>query len=149
MSLTLKEQITEAMKNAMRAKEKQRLGAIRLILSEIKRIEVDERIELDDSRVLAIMDKMVKQRNDSIKQFTDAQRLDLVDQEEVEIALIREFLPAALTEAEVSDMVSQAIADSGAQSMQDMGKVMGLLKPQIQGRADAGMVSKLVKSQLA
>jgi len=148
MSDTLKVQITEAMKDAMRAKEKERLGAIRLIQAEIKRIEVDERIDLDDARVLAILDKMVKQRRDSIKQYEDAGRQELADKEQAEIEVIQTFLPAPLSEEELSAMVDEAIAESGAESMRDMGKVMGLLKPRIQGRADAGAVSGLVKAKL-
>ncbi len=148
MSDTLKAQITEAMKDAMRAKEKERLGAIRLIQAEIKRIEVDERIEVDDARVLAILDKMVKQRRDSITQFQDAGRQDLADKEQAEIDVIQAFLPEALSESELSAMIAAAIQESGAESMRDMGKVMGLLKPQIQGRADVGAVSGMVKSKL-
>lgn len=149
MSNSLKAQITEAMKDAMRAKEKERLGAIRLILAEIKRIEVDERIEVDDARVLAILDKMVKQRRDSIKQYQDANRPELADKEQAEIDVIQAFLPEALSEQELSAMIDAAIAESGAESMRDMGKVMGVLKPQIQGRADVGAVSGLVKAKLA
>lgn len=149
MSDSLKAQITEAMKDAMRAKEKERLGAIRLIQAEIKRIEVDERIEVDDARVLAILDKMVKQRRDSIKQYQDANRPELADKEQAEIDVIQAFLPEALSEQELSAMIDAAIAESGAESMRDMGKVMGVLKPQIQGRADVGAVSGLVKAKLA
>lgn len=148
MSDTLKAQITEAMKDAMRAKEKERLGAIRLILAELKRIEVDERIEVDDARVLAILDKMVKQRRDSISQYVDAGRQELADKEQAEIDVIQAFLPEALGEAELTTMIDAAIQESGAESMRDMGKVMGLLKPQIQGRADVGAVSGIVKSKL-
>ncbi|MDP1521011.1 GatB/YqeY domain-containing protein [Porticoccus litoralis] len=148
MSDTLKAQITEAMKDAMRAKEKERLGAIRLILAELKRIEVDERIEVDDARVLAILDKMVKQRRDSISQYVDAGRQELADKEQAEIDVIQAFLPEALGEAELTTMIDAAIQESGAESMRDMGKVMGLLKPQIQGRADVGAVSGMVKSKL-
>lgn len=148
MSDTLKAQITEAMKDAMRAKEKERLGAIRLILAELKRIEVDERIEVDDARVLAILDKMVKQRRDSISQYVDAERQELADKEQAEIDVIQAFLPEALGEAELTTMIDAAIQESGAESMRDMGKVMGLLKPQIQGRADVGAVSGMVKSKL-
>lgn len=148
MSDTLKAQITEAMKDAMRAKEKERLGAIRLILAELKRIEVDERIEVDDARVLAILDKMVKQRRDSISQYVHAGRQELADKEQAEIDVIQAFLPEALGEAELTTMIDAAIQESGAESMRDMGKVMGLLKPQIQGRADVGAVSGMVKSKL-
>lgn len=146
--MTLKQQLTDAMKDAMRAKEKERLGAIRLIQAEIKRIEVDERCDVDDERVLVILDKMVKQRRDSIKQFEDASRQELADKEQAEIDVIQEFLPAALTEEEINSLITQAITQTGAESMRDMGKVMGILKPQIQGRADAGAVSGLVKKAL-
>lgn len=146
--MTLKQQLTDAMKDAMRAKEKERLGAIRLIQAEIKRIEVDERCDVDDERVLVILDKMVKQRRDSIKQFEDAGRQELADKEQAEIDVIQEFLPAALTEEEINSLITQAITQTGAESMRDMGKVMGILKPQIQGRADAGAVSGLVKKAL-
>ena len=148
MSDTLKAQITAAMKDAMRAKEKERLGAIRLIQAEIKRIEVDERIEVDDARVLAILDKMVKQRRDSINQYQDAGRQELADKEQAEIDVIQEFLPEALSDDELSTMIEAAIAESGAESMRDMGKVMAVLKPKIQGRADVGAVSGLVKAKL-
>jgi len=148
MSHTLKKQISEAMKEAMRAKAKERLGAIRLILSELKRIEVDERIELDDARVLAVLDKMVKQRRDSIAQYESANRPELAEKEQAEIEVIQTFLPAPLSDAELASMVTAAIAESGAESMRDMGKVMAVLKPQIQGRADVGAVSGLVKAKL-
>ncbi len=149
MSSELKEQIKAAMKAAMRAKEKERLGAIRMIQAEIKRIEVDERIEVDDERLLVILDKMCKQRRDSISQYVDAGREELADIERAEMVVIQEFLPAALSEAELDAIVAAAIADSGAESARDMGKVMALIKPQIQGRADMGAVSKMVKSRLA
>ena len=132
----------------MRARAKQRLGVLRLLMAEFKRIEVDERITLDDERVLAILDKMTKQRNDSLAQYQAAGRVDLADQEAFEIALIKEFLPAALDEAAVAELVTRAIEDAGATSMQAMGQVMALLRPQIQGRADVGKVSALVKSRL-
>ena len=146
---TLKARITTEMKTAMRAKDKPRLGTIRLIQAEIKRIEVDERIELDDTRVLAILDKMSKQRRDSLSQFKDAGRDDLAEQEQSELDVIAEFLPAALTEEELQVLIDQAVAASGAQAMSDMGKVMGILKPQIQGRADMGVVSKQIKARLS
>lgn len=145
----LKQRISTEMKAAMRAKDKARLGTIRLIMSEIKRIEVDERIELDDTRVLAVLDKMQKQRRDSISQFDTAGRQDLADLERQELEVIKTFLPQPLTEQELADLIAQAISTTEAQSMQDMGKVMAIIKPQIQGRADAGAVSKLVKAQLA
>jgi uncharacterized protein YqeY len=136
------------MKDAMRAKDKDRLGAIRLIQADIKRIEVDERIEVDDQRVLQILDKMVKQRRDSIKQFQDANRQELADKEQAEIAVIEEFMPAQLSAEEVEKAVAAAIAETGAAGMQDMGKVMNQLRPQLQGRADMGAVSQLVKARL-
>ena len=145
----LKKDITQAMKDAMRAKDKARLGTIRLILSDIKRIEVDERIELDDTRVLAVLDKMVKQRRDSAVQYTNAARQELADIELAEIEVIQEFLPAPLNEAELAALVTNAIAQFGAKSMKDMGAVMGLIKPKIQGRADVGAVSKIIKSKLS
>jgi len=144
----LKTRITDAMKAAMRAKEKARLGVIRLILSEFKRIEVDERIDLDEARILAVLDKMNKQRRDSARQFSDAGRQDLADQEIFEISVIEEYLPAPLDESQLIAIVNQAIADSGAQSARDMGKVMTLVKPKVQGRADMGTISQLVKNQL-
>jgi uncharacterized protein YqeY len=144
----LKHTITEAMKDAMRAKEKARLGTIRLILAELKRIEVDERIELDDARVLAVLDKMNKQRRDSIQQFEAANRDDLAAVEREEMEVIATFLPAALSEEEINALVDQAISQTGASGMQDMGKVMGVLKPQLQGRADMGAVSKTIKARL-
>jgi len=145
----LKQQITTEMKAAMRAKDKERLGTIRMILAELKRIEVDERVELDDARVLATLDKMSKQRRDSISQYEAADRLDLADVERREMEVIKTFLPQPLNEEEISELIEQAITTSGAQSMQDMGKVMGILKPQIQGRADVGETSKLVKQRLS
>lgn len=145
----LKSQITDAMKAAMRAKEKERLGTIRMILAELKRIEVDERIELDDARILTILDKMLKQRRDSVSQFEAAGRQELADVEKAEISVIQDFLPAALSEEEIGQLVDDAIASTGAEGMKDMGKVMGLLKPQMQGRADMGEVSKLIKARLA
>lgn len=144
----LKQRINDAMKAAMRAKDKPRLGVIRLMQAEFKRIEVDERIELDDTRVLAILDKMTKQRRDSAKQYLDAGRQELADQESFEISVIEEFLPAALSEDELNSIIDQAIADSGAESIRDMGKAMGLIKPQVQGRADMGAVSQLIKAKL-
>ncbi|MCP3907564.1 MAG: GatB/YqeY domain-containing protein [Oceanicoccus sp.] len=146
---TLKARIYEAMKAAMRAKDKQRLGTIRLIQAEIKRIEVDERIEVDDARLLAVLDKMCKQRRDSIQQYTDAGRTELAEIEIAEINVIQDFLPAQLSEEELSNMIAAAVSSTGAESMKDMGKVMGILKPQLQGRADMGEVSKLIKSQLS
>ena len=140
--------LKDAVKTSMRAKDKERTKALRLIQAELKRVEVDERIELDDARVLAIMDKMVKQRRDSIKQYEDAGRAELAEVEHYEVSVIQDFLPEALSEEELSAIVEKAVADSGASSMQDMGKVMGLVKPQVQGRADMGVISKLVKDKL-
>lgn len=145
----LKDQITDAMKAAMRAKDKERLGVLRLILSECKRIEVDERIELSDERVLAILDKMTKQRRDSARQYRDADRPELAEQEDYEISVISDFLPESLTDDELAAIIEQAIADSGAEGPRDMGKVMGLVKPQIQGRADMGAASQMVKQKLS
>jgi len=146
--MTMKKQITDAMKNAMRSKDKQRLSAIRLMLADVKRIEVDERIEISDERLIAILDKMIKQRRDSITQYESAGRQELADIEISEINVIQEFLPVALTAEEISTMIAEAIAATSAESMRDMGKVMGILKPQIQGRADGGAVSGQVKTAL-
>ncbi len=144
----LKQQLTDAMKTAMKGGDKSRLGVIRLMLAAIKQREVDERIALDDSQVLAVLDKMVKQRRDSIEQYQNAGRDDLVAQESAEIDVIQTFLPAALNDDEINAIIDAAIAASGATSMRDMGKVMGIVKPQIQGRADVGRVSGLVKQRL-
>ncbi len=144
----LKDDIQAAMKAAMRAKEKARLQTIRLIQSEFKRIEVDERIELDDARVLSVLDKMVKQRRDSAQQYTDAGRTELADQENYEIGVIQEFLPQQLSQAEIEALVDAAIAEVGGSGMQAMGPVMGKLKPQLAGKADMGQVSGLVKQKL-
>jgi len=144
----LKKQIQDAVISAMKAGEKKRLATIRLITSSMKQIEVDERIELDDQRIIVILDKMVKQRRESISQFKAAGRDDLVKQENFEIDIIQEFLPQALGEEEVDDIVNQAIEQTGASSIKDMGKVMGLVKPQIVGRADMGEVSGRIKSLL-
>ncbi|WP_320820175.1 GatB/YqeY domain-containing protein [Thalassolituus sp.] len=140
--------IKDAVKAAMRAKDKQRLTALRSIQAEFKRIEVDERIEVDDARALAVLDKMTKQRRDSLSQYREAGRDDLADIEQFEIDVLHEFLPEALSEEELAKLVADAVAQSGAASMQDMGKVMGILKPQVQGRADMAQISQLVKSQL-
>jgi uncharacterized protein YqeY len=144
----LKQQITDAMKAAMKGGDKARLSVVRLMLAAIKQREVDERIELDDAQVLAVLDKMVKQRRDSIQQYTDAGRGELAEQEAAEIAVIQEFLPAELSEAEITEIIDAAIAESGASSMRDMGKVMAIVKPKIQGRADVGSVSGQVKQRL-
>ena len=144
----IKAQITEQMKDAMRAKDKARLGTIRLMLAELKRIEVDERIELDDSRVLAVLDKMVKQRKDSIAQYLAAERPELADKEQQETEVIKTFLPQPLSDDEVNQIIDAAIAETGATGMQAMGQVMAIIKPQLQGRADMGNVSKQVKAKL-
>ena len=144
----LKSQLKDAQKAAMRAKDKARLTVIRGMLAAIKRIEVDERIELDDARILNVLDKMLKQRRDSISQFEAAGRNDLADQEKYEMGVVQEFLPAQLTLAEIDALIAAAIAATGANSMQDMGKVMGQLKPQLQGRADLGKVSAQIKASL-
>jgi uncharacterized protein len=149
MSEPIYQRVSAEVKVAMKARDKARLGALRLIMADFKRIEVDERIELDDERVLVILDKMTKQRKDSQQQFEDAGREDLAQQEALEIAVIAEFLPEQLSDDEVSDLVKAAIAETGAASMQDMGKVMAIVKPQVQGKADMGSVSGLVKAQLS
>lgn len=144
----LNDRIKEAMKDAMRAKDKARLSTIRLILSAIKQVEVDTRAELDDTAILAILDKMVKQRRESIKQYEDAGRQELADVEYAEIEVLQEFLPQPLTDDEIAELIEQAISSTGAESIKDMGKVMGILKPQLQGRADMGQVSGKIKSRL-
>jgi uncharacterized protein YqeY len=145
----LKEKITEDMKAAMRAKDAQRLGAIRLLTAAIKQKEVDERIELNDAQVQAIIDKMIKQRRDSITQFEAGGRQDLADSERSELAVLAEYMPAALSEAEVRAEVAAAVASTGAAGPQDMGRVMAVLKPKLAGRADMTAVSGMVKSALA
>ena len=145
----LQKQIQAAVISAMKAGEKERLKTIRLMTSAMKQIEVDERIELDDARIIAILDKMVKQRRESISQFKTAGRDDLIKQEVYEIDIIQEFLPQALSEDEVDAIVSQAIEQTSASSIKDMGKVMGLVRPQIIGRADMGEVSGRIKSLLS
>lgn len=145
----LLDRIKDDMKQAMRAKDKQRLSTIRLILAAVKQQEVDRRVTLEEAEILAILDKMVKQRRDSIDQYQKADRPELAEKEQVEIEVIQTYLPQPLSEQEINALIEQAIADSGAESMRDMGKVMGLLKPQLQGRADMGKVSGLIKSQLA
>jgi uncharacterized protein YqeY len=149
MPSTLKPQLTSDMKSSMKSGDKQRLGVVRLMLAAIKQIEVDERIELDDTRILAVLDKMVKQRRESISHYSNAGRDDLVAVEQAEIDLIQEYLPEALSESEINDLVEQSIATTGAASIKDMGKLMGVLKPQLQGRADMGKVSQLIKSRLS
>ncbi|RDH82927.1 MAG: glutamyl-tRNA amidotransferase [endosymbiont of Galathealinum brachiosum] len=146
--MTLKQSLTADMKASMKGGDKKRLGVIRLVLAAIKQIEVDERIELDDNRVLAVLDKMVKQRRESITQYKDAGRDDLREQEEYEVSILKDFLPEALSDDEIDQMITKAIGDTGAASIKDMGKVMGILKPQMQGRADMGAVSGKIKAQL-
>ena len=140
--------LKDAQKNAMRNKDKLALGTIRMALAAVKQREVDERIELNDTDVLQILTKMVKQRQESITQFVKGNRQDLADKEQAEIEVIQTFLPQALSEDEVMSIVEQAITYTGAASMQDMGKVMGKIKPQLQGRADMGAVSGIIKSKL-
>jgi uncharacterized protein YqeY len=146
--MTLKQRITEDMKTAMRARETERLGAIRLLLAAIKQREVDERIELDDAAIVAVIDKLVKQRNDSITQYAGAGREDLADKERAEVAVLQVYMPARLSDDEVAAAVAGAVAQTGASGPQDMGKVMGLLKPQLAGRADMTAVSARVKAAL-
>jgi uncharacterized protein YqeY len=146
--MSLKNTITEDMKSAMRAKETARLGTVRLLLSAMKQKEVDERVVLSDADVLAIIDKMVKQRRESISQFEKAGRNDLAEVEKAEIAVLSAYLPRQLSEAEVAAAITAAIAETGAAGAKDMGKVMGLLKPRLAGKTDMGKVSGLVKAKL-
>lgn len=141
--------IETAMKDAMRAKDKPTLGTIRLILADIKRIEVDERIDIDDARILSVLDKMLKQRRDSIEQYRAASRDDLAIIEEQEMVVIQSFLPTPLSDTEIAELISAAITDTGAISIKDMGKVMAQLKPKLQGRADIAAVSGKIKTALA
>ncbi|GLC96118.1 aspartyl-tRNA amidotransferase subunit B [Cupriavidus sp. TA19] len=147
--MSLKARISEDMKNAMRAREAERLGTIRLLLAAIKQREVDERTELDDTAVLAVVEKLIKQRKDSISQFQQAGRNDLADKELAEVEVLKIYMPAALSEAEVAAEVQQAVTATGAAGPQDMGKVMGVLKGKLAGRADMTAVSALVKAALA
>ncbi|MBY5923407.1 GatB/YqeY domain-containing protein [Ferrimonas balearica] len=146
--MSLIEQLKDAQKAAMRAKEKARLGTIRLALAAIKQVEVDTQTTLGDDEITAVLTKMVKQRRDSIKQYEGAGRQDLADVEAAEVLVLQEFLPQPLSEAELDSLIEKAMADAGASSMQDMGKVMGLLKPQVQGRADMAVVSQQIKARL-
>jgi uncharacterized protein YqeY len=146
--VSLKTRITEDMKNAMRAKETARLGAIRLLQAAIKQREVDDRIELNDQQIIETIEKMLKQRRDSISQYEAAQRHDLADAEKFEVEVLQAYLPAQLSEDEIAQIIAQAITDSGAQGMQEMGKVMALVKPQVVGRADMGKISGLIKAKL-
>ena len=145
----LKQLITDDMKLAMKAQDKPALKAIRMILGAIKQKEIDERIELDDIQVMAVIQKMVKQRKDSISQFSDAGRTDLVEVEEAELLIINNYMPTQLSDDEIEAAVVKAISDTGADSMKDMGKLMGILKGQLDGKADMGQVSQLIKSKLS
>ena len=147
--MTLKLRINEDMKTAMRAKDSARLGAIRLLMAAMKQREVDERIELDDADVIGVIEKMLKQRKDSITQFEAAKRDDLVATEKFEVEVLSAYMPQALSAAEVDAIVAKAVADTGAKAPSEMGKVIALIKPQVAGRADMGEVSKLVKAKLA
>lgn len=147
--MSLKARITDDMKAAMRAGEKERLGAIRLILAALKQREVDERIVLDDAQILAILEKMLKQRRDSIEQYSAANREDLAAVERAEVAVIQAYMPAPLSSEDLDRIVAKAIADSGATSAREMGKVVGLVKPLVAGRADMGQISELIKARLA
>ena len=148
MGSAIKDRLNEAIKDAMRAKEKDRLTVLRMATSALKQIEVDERIELDDTRVLALLEKLVKQRRESVDQFRKGGREDLAERELAEITMLQEFLPEALSEAEVDAIIREAIAATGASSAKDMGKVVGAVKPKVQGRADMGAVSQKIKALL-
>lgn len=147
--MTLKQRLSDAVKDAMRSKAKERLGTLRLIMAAIKQIEVDERIDLDDARVLSVLDKMAKQRRESISQFGAAGRDDLVSKETNELTVIQSFLPTPLTDQEITTILKDAIDNSGATSMRDMGKVMTIVKPKVQGRADMSTISKQIKELLS
>jgi ribosomal protein S21 len=147
--MLLKDRIQDEMKAAMRARDKDRLGAIRLIIAAVKQREIDERISLNDEQTIVVLDRMVKQRRDSISQFQDAGRHDLADKEIFELDVIQSFMPEALADSEIDAMIETAVAESGAQSMRDMGKVMGLLKPKMQGRADMADISARVKARFS
>ena len=146
--MSLKDTITEAVKASMKAKEKQKTATLRLITSAIKQIEVDERRELGDDDVITVLTKMVKQRRESIEQFTKGNRPDLAEVEEAELEIIKAYMPEPLTDTEIDALIEKAIADSGAETIKDMGKVMGILKPQLQGRAEMGPVSGKIKAKL-
>jgi hypothetical protein len=147
--VSLKEQIQQDMKEAMRGGDKRRLGVIRLVMAAIKQREVDERIELDDAGITAVLDKMAKQRRESVAQYSKAGRDDLVDQENFELEVLKSYLPEQLGEAEIDAMIEATIQTTGAASVKDMGKVMGQLKPKLQGRADMGAVSARIKARLS
>jgi uncharacterized protein YqeY len=149
MSSAIKDIISENVKDTMRARDKPRLGILRLVMADFKRVEVDERIELDDDQIISILAKMVKQRKDSFEQYKAAERMDLADQEAYEISVIEEFLPAQLDEGQIGEVVSAVIDETGASSMKDMGKVMTALRPRVAGKADMGVVSALVRARLA
>ena len=146
--MSLKNQISEDMKNAMRAKDSVRLGAIRLLLSAIKQREVDERIELTDNDVIAVIEKMLKQRRDSIAAYESANRTDLADVEKFEVTVLQTYLPQQLTEDEIKAILEKVVADSGAEGVKDMGKVMAAIKPLVAGKADMGKISGLIKARL-
>jgi uncharacterized protein YqeY len=146
--VALREQLNEDIKTAMKAREQDKLGALRLLLSEVRRKEVDERITLDDAGVIGVVEKMLKQRKDSISQFEKAARQDLVDKEKFEVGVLEAYLPQQLSQAEIEAIVAEAVAATGAKSPADMGKVMGVVKPKLAGRADMGRVSGLVKAKL-
>jgi uncharacterized protein YqeY len=146
--LSLRETVLSDIKSVMKSGDKPRLAVLRLLSAAIKQWEIDERIELNDQQVLTVLDKMVKQRRESIRHYSEAGRHELVEQEEYEISVLQVYLPEPLSDAEIGAMLDKAIADSGAQSLADMGKVMGLMKPQVQGRADMGALSQRVKSRL-
>jgi uncharacterized protein len=147
--MPLREQLNEDMKSAMKAREAEKLGAIRLLLSEVKRREVDERVTLDDAGVISVVEKMIKQRKDSISQFEKAARQDLADKEKFELGILEAYLPQQLSQAEIDAIIAEALSSTGAKSAADMGKVMGVVKPRLAGRADMGKVSALVKAKLA
>jgi hypothetical protein len=147
--MALRDQLSEDMKSAMKAREADKLGAIRLLLSEVKRREVDERVTLDDAGVIGVVEKMIKQRKDSIAQYEKGARQDLADKEKFEIGILEAYLPQQLSQAEIDAIIAEALSSTGAESAADMGKVMGVVKPRLAGRADMGKVSALVKAKLA
>jgi uncharacterized protein YqeY len=147
--MPLREQLNEDIKSAMKARETDRLAALRLLLSEVKRREVDERITLDDTGVISVVEKMLKQRKDSISQFEKAARQDLADKEKAEVSVLESYLPQQLSGAEIDAIIAEAISSTGAKSPADMGKVMGVVKPKLAGRADMGKASALIKAKLA
>ena len=146
---SVKQRIQDDVKTAMRAMDKERVSTLRMVLASIKQKEIDENIELDDVQTLVVLDKMVKQHRDSIAQYQLGGRADLVDKETRELSIVQSYLPEPLTDAEINELLQQAIAETGAKSIQDMGKVMGVLKPKVQGRTDMGLISGLVKEKLS